>query len=90
MRDSSCPKYTECTDEAAKLNITFDCKKCKKRNQNLIANRSEIPSNPIMFKVGGRSKCENECVRCQWRNSCRNAKPKCYRSKSKYKEEGGN
>lgn len=88
MRDIKCPKYEECLSEAAKLNIDFNCKKCKKMRQDPSSPvEVEIQSNPIMFSRGGRSKCANECVRCQWRNSCRNAKPKCYESINK--KEGG-
>ncbi len=30
MRDIDCPKYEECLDEAAKCNVEFNCKKCKR------------------------------------------------------------
>lgn len=83
MRDIKCSQYETCLGEAAKLNLDFNCKNCKKRNQDPSSQEPESPSRPIMFHTGGgKNRCENECVRCEWRNSCRNAKPKCYLSKN--------
>lgn len=84
MRDPDCQSYEECLREAARLNIDFNCKKCKKRGQDPSAKEPEKPSRPTMFTTGGFRKtnnCLNECVRCRWRQTCRNAKPKCFESR---------
>ncbi len=35
MRDYHCIKYSECLDEAARLNLNFNCLRCRKEGRDM-------------------------------------------------------